>query len=100
MDCNLIDMDLVGYSFTWEKFKGTKSLVELRLDRALVNQQWLDIHKEATLLNMEESTSDHTPIFFALNNCISNPNAKRFRFENAWLHEPMCKDIVLHCWNK
>ncbi|XP_074346853.1 uncharacterized protein LOC141685660 [Apium graveolens] len=99
MDCNLIDMDLIGYSFTWEKSKGTNSWVELRLDRALVNQQWLDIHKEATLSNMNVSTSDHTPIFLALNKCISNPKTRRFRFENAWLREPMCKDIVLHCWD-
>lgn len=64
MDCNLIDLDLVGYPFTWEKSKGTSAWVELHLDRALVTQQWLDIHMEATLFNLEVTTSEHTPIFW------------------------------------
>ncbi|XP_074375401.1 uncharacterized protein LOC141717203 [Apium graveolens] len=99
IDCNLIDMDLMGYSFTWVKSKGTSDWVELRLNRALVTQQWLDIHKETTLFNMEVSTSDHTPIFLAINKCIINTNVRRFRFENAWLREPMCNDIVLNYWD-
>lgn len=99
MDCNLVDMDFVGYSYTWEKSKGTTAWVELCLDRALVTQQWLDIHKEATLFNLEVTTSDHTPILLVLNKGIANTNVKRFRFENAWLREPMCKDIVMHCWD-
>lgn len=72
--------------------------VELRLDRALATQQWLEIYKEATLFNIEISTSDHTPIFLELNNSITIANSRRFRFENAWLKEAMCKDIVLDCW--
>lgn len=99
MDCNLIDMDLVGYPYTREKSKGTSAWVELRLDRALVTQQWLDIHRNATLFNLEVTTSDHTPIFLVLNKCISHTNTRRFHFKNAWLREPMCKDIVMHCWD-
>uniref|UniRef100_A0A803P3J7 Reverse transcriptase n=1 Tax=Cannabis sativa TaxID=3483 RepID=A0A803P3J7_CANSA len=38
-ECNLIDMELVGYLFTWEKGKGTATWVEVRLGRALINQE-------------------------------------------------------------
>lgn len=31
----LLDMDLVGYQFTWEKGRGTEEWMEVRLDRAL-----------------------------------------------------------------
>ncbi|XP_074342861.1 uncharacterized protein LOC141680570 [Apium graveolens] len=59
-DCNLTDMDLISYPFTWERASGTADHVEVRLDRALV---------------------------------------KRFRFENAWLREPMCQKIVEEVWS-
>ncbi|KAL8099905.1 hypothetical protein AgCh_032239 [Apium graveolens] len=62
MECNLIDLDLVGHPFTWEKSRGTSAWVELRLDRALVTQRWMEIHEEALLYNIEISTSDHAPV--------------------------------------
>lgn len=65
--CNLMDLDLVGHPFTWEKSRGTSAWVELRLDRALVTQKWLEAHNEATLFNIEVSTFDHTPIFLEVN---------------------------------
>ncbi|KAK1361377.1 hypothetical protein POM88_045851 [Heracleum sosnowskyi] len=65
-DCNLVDLGMVGYPFTWEKSRGTEDWVEIRLDRALVSQRWLHMYKEATLQNIEISTSDHMPIFLEL----------------------------------
>lgn len=37
-ECNLRDLDLVGYPYTWEKGKGTSNWVEFHLDRALITQ--------------------------------------------------------------
>jgi hypothetical protein len=34
-DCNLIDISLMGYPFTWERGRGTPAQVQKRLDRAL-----------------------------------------------------------------
>uniref|UniRef100_A0A803QQ56 Reverse transcriptase domain-containing protein n=1 Tax=Cannabis sativa TaxID=3483 RepID=A0A803QQ56_CANSA len=39
-NCHLLDLDLTGYSFTWEKSKGSMLWVEIRLDRALVTEAW------------------------------------------------------------
>uniref|UniRef100_A0A803PR88 Reverse transcriptase domain-containing protein n=1 Tax=Cannabis sativa TaxID=3483 RepID=A0A803PR88_CANSA len=47
---------------------------------------------------MEISSSDHCPIL--LISCVQDvyPTKKRFRFENAWLREPMCAQIVKDSW--
>lgn len=35
--CGLIDVDLIGHQFTWEKSRGTPNWIEVRLDRAMTN---------------------------------------------------------------
>uniref|UniRef100_A0A803PEU0 CCHC-type domain-containing protein n=1 Tax=Cannabis sativa TaxID=3483 RepID=A0A803PEU0_CANSA len=35
-DCDLVDMELIGYPYTWERGRGIDSWIEIRLDRALV----------------------------------------------------------------
>ncbi|XP_074349508.1 uncharacterized protein LOC141689198 [Apium graveolens] len=91
-------MELSGYQFTWEWGRGTNKWTEIRLDRALVSQEWLMSFQDAKLTNMEVSTSDHCPIL--LEPVVEKINAglRKFRFENAWLHEPMCGKIVEETW--
>lgn len=35
-DCDLIDMCLCGYQYTWERGFGSNNCIEVRLDRELV----------------------------------------------------------------
>lgn len=64
-DCNLFDMNLQGYPFTWERGARTTDRIEVRLDRALTNIEFLNVFKDATLTNLEVSTSDHCPLLLA-----------------------------------
>ncbi|KAK1367210.1 hypothetical protein POM88_042771 [Heracleum sosnowskyi] len=52
-ECELSDLDMQGYPFTWERGHGTAEWVEIRLDRALVTKSWTDIFQDAKLINME-----------------------------------------------
>lgn len=61
-DCDIIDINLEGYPFTWTKSRGTVWMVEERLDRALPNSVWLDLFSDAKLVNLLASHSDHSPI--------------------------------------
>lgn len=52
----------------------------------------------AKLYNLEGSTSDHSPIFLLPNKPKLNTRKGIFRFENAWLLELMCFQVVMESW--
>uniref|UniRef100_A0A803NMT2 DUF4283 domain-containing protein n=1 Tax=Cannabis sativa TaxID=3483 RepID=A0A803NMT2_CANSA len=61
-DCELTDMELLGYLFTWERGRGTTNWAEIRLDHALISADWFCLFPQAKLSNLETSPSDHSPI--------------------------------------
>ncbi|XP_074352960.1 uncharacterized protein LOC141692122 [Apium graveolens] len=99
-ECELADMDMQGYPYTWERGRGTEKWVEIRLDRAIVSKEWMETFQDAKLTNLEVSTSDHCPIFLEPMIEKITLSTKRFWFENAWLREPMCKKIVEETWER
>lgn len=93
-------MNLLGYPFTWERGAGTNEWIEIRLDRALVTMDFMNMFTDGTLTNFEVSTSDHCPFLlerFKTNHVVQ---VRNFRFENAWLREPMCQQLVEEVWNR
>uniref|UniRef100_A0A803PW73 Reverse transcriptase n=1 Tax=Cannabis sativa TaxID=3483 RepID=A0A803PW73_CANSA len=96
--CGLEDMELLGYPFTWERGRGTGAWVEVRLDRALITHSWSSLFPDAKLTNLEVSSSNHCPLFLEPVLKASFHTPRRFRFENAWLSEPMCFQLVKDCW--
>lgn len=73
---------------------GTDKWVEIRLERAVASSSWLDLFKDAKLVNLEVSTSDHSPILLEPVVAALSPRIRKLKFENAWLREPVCKFIV------
>lgn len=74
------------------------SWLEIRLDRALEINSWFDLFPLAKLYNLEGSPSDHSPIFLEPIRRDKTLGKRGFRFENAWLMEPLCKQIVRENW--
>lgn len=62
MDCNLIDLPLHGYQFTWSRCRGTANSIEERLGRAMASSSWIDLFPDACLMNSVAPVSDHSPI--------------------------------------
>ncbi|XP_062114673.1 uncharacterized protein LOC133825790 [Humulus lupulus] len=98
LECSLVDMDLVGHQFTWERGRGSYNWVEVRLDRALVSESWLSLFVNARLHNLGPSISDHAPLWLSLDFGKRTPYTYRFRFENAWARDPLCRQIVQDGW--
>lgn len=72
--------------------------MEIRLDRALISKAFNDLFTDTKLTNLEISTSDHSPIFLEPMTIIHVAVSRFFKFENAWLREPMCRQIVEEVW--
>ena len=84
-DCDLEDLGYVGDKFTW--FRGG---LKERLDRAVMNGGWMNMHPYAGLCNSDMGKSDHRPIMldteYLAGVAEAKPQYKR-RFEARWLEE-------------
>ncbi|MCI24021.1 hypothetical protein A2U01_0045204, partial [Trifolium medium] len=98
-DCDLTDIHLEGYPFTWVKSRGTPHIIEERLDRAMVNSDWLLLFPDAKLLNLIASHSDHSPILLQNSPMVRIGRTYSFRFENSWLQEDDIEEVVEDGWN-
>ena len=96
--CGLMDLGMVGYQFTWEKSRGSRDCVEERLDRAMATQSWILKFPNSIVYSVEAATSDHLPIFLDYRPQQQRRLPKRFRFENSWLHEDGCGEVVKTSW--
>lgn len=88
-----------GRPFTWGKSRGTTHWVKERLDRAVASEDWCLRYEHATVLNMEVLTSNHTTLFVDIEKVRVRAQRGRFMFENAWLHDTGCRDVVIEAWD-
>lgn len=93
-ECNLIDLPLNGYQFTWENRRDSDSAVEERLDRALASEVWLNLFPIAQLSNLLAPVSDHSPLLLCIDQRPVQKHQRKFRFENRWLEEFEVGDVV------
>ncbi|KAK9195743.1 hypothetical protein WN943_003868 [Citrus x changshan-huyou] len=98
-DCNLIDLGVEGYQYTWERARGTDRWVEERLDRAFASEAWLQRFTKAKVYTLESSCSDHLPIFLDPSPGQYITRNRRFRFENVWLREVDCSEVIRESWH-
>ena len=82
-DCNLVDLGMDGYQYTWERTRGTVKWVEERLDRAFASEEWLQRFNRVKVISLESSYSDHLPILLDPNPIQPVPRHRRFRFEST-----------------
>ncbi|XP_074283379.1 uncharacterized protein LOC141607928 [Silene latifolia] len=59
--CHMVDMPATGSLFTWNNKQEAATRVFSRLDRALVNHEWIDQKKEFYAHFHPECCFDHTP---------------------------------------
>lgn len=61
-DCGVNDLGFVSPKYTWSNSSRTlEKLIQLHLDRAWVNIDWLHTFLEAKLFHLDRWTSDHFP---------------------------------------
>ncbi|KAL8540253.1 hypothetical protein ACS0TY_001731 [Phlomoides rotata] len=86
---NLVDMPLSGRTFTCYRPDGT---CKSKLDRILVNSEWIARWTNQTLKGHSRTLSDHCPIYMASER--KNWGPRPFRFINAWVKHPNFKEFL------
>ncbi|KAL5541681.1 hypothetical protein UlMin_009391 [Ulmus minor] len=101
--CGLADLGFRGPKFTWNRGKEA-CLVQERLDMMLGNSGWLDIFPNSLVHHLNLWGSDHRPLLVELlradESSIVGKNWKRgrFHFEDAWVDEVDCSNIIKDHW--
>jgi hypothetical protein len=99
-DCDLTDIHLEGYPFTWSKSRGRETVIEERLDRAMATSTWLMMYPEVKLQNLLASHFDHSPILLQNSPVVRIQSNYMFRFENLWLKEEDVEEVVEDGWGR
>ncbi|XP_071713332.1 uncharacterized protein [Rutidosis leptorrhynchoides] len=92
---SLIDQNIQNLMYTWDGPGGKKS----RIDRVLVNVEWINLWPGAVLLAGDKSSSDHNPLIWGKKSLFWGP--KPFRFFNGWFEVPKFVELKrdLKIWN-
>ncbi|GKV09171.1 hypothetical protein SLEP1_g20713 [Rubroshorea leprosula] len=90
---DLFDLPLIGRKYTWYNSNGQQMS---RIDRFLFSKEWMSKWSEMKQWGLKRSVSDHCPIVIKNEQVDCGP--KQFRFFDAWLDQPGCKDVIASVW--
>lgn len=90
-DTQMIEVSPSNGFFTWHR-GASKS----KLDRLLINPEWLATFPHLQTFILKRNLSDHNPLITTSSQLNWGP--KPFRFQNAWLSHPGCEKIIAETW--
>ena len=97
-ECGFLDLGYMRDQFTWRKhFADGHSLWE-RLDRGLANHEWFMKFIGTKIHHLHSDSSDHSPLWITLDGLDIPSFTKLFRFEEMWLSDRGCLNIVEAVW--
>ncbi|XP_060195312.1 uncharacterized protein LOC132624568 [Lycium barbarum] len=96
-NCGLEEMANSGNTYTWSDKQAAR--IFSKIDRVLVNGEWVDQMPTITAHVLPEGISDHCPIVVQSLQS-SSIKAKSFKYCNVWSTHPDFGDIIQSCWNQ
>ncbi|XP_074298144.1 uncharacterized protein LOC141628964 [Silene latifolia] len=99
MNCNLVEMKTVGAFFTWNNKHENGTKVYSKLDRVLINADWLTNFPECYANFLPEGLFDHCPCLIKFTDDMprKRPSLKYF---NMWSLVKEFEGIVQNSWYK
>ncbi|KAK4707383.1 hypothetical protein R3W88_033072 [Solanum pinnatisectum] len=94
--CGLIDLGYTGIPFTWCNQRAAQARVWKRLDRAMVNDKWLEVMPQTTVEHLSSVGSDHTPLLLEMIR-KSDRHIKYFKFLHCWVDNDSFMETVQNC---
>ncbi|KAK8559229.1 hypothetical protein V6N12_042511 [Hibiscus sabdariffa] len=93
----LIDLSIIGGTFTWSNQRSEEEAILEKLDRVLCSPDWNIFFPKAVALLDVAIGSDHAPFIVYLKG-IKRKYKKEFKFESKWLLEEDCTETVQNSW--
>ena len=98
-ECGFMDLGFEGPKYTWSRhFENGNSIWE-RLDRCLATSSWFLKFPRSKVYHLRCDSSDHIPLLIVFSGLDISMRKKIFRFEEMWLSNRECEDMVFSAWN-
>jgi hypothetical protein len=99
-NCGLSDLGFTGSKYTWTNCQSDGNFIKERLDRAVANAAWCDIHHSIEVRVLTTCTSDHKPIVLQLFGMAQTRVSfkKSFKVEASWMHDEEYDEVVKRAW--
>ncbi|XP_020250238.1 uncharacterized protein LOC109827635 [Asparagus officinalis] len=98
-NCLLSHLKTLGCFYTWNNKKEADSRVWCRLDRALVNDAWINTYNASHVEFLLPSFSDHSPAQIAIYEEYIQ-GKKPFKFFKMWTTHPSYVSTVSEVWKE
>ncbi|XP_060200824.1 uncharacterized protein LOC132629104 [Lycium barbarum] len=95
-ECGLVELPQQGNKYTWND-RHVDQRIYSKIDRALINEEWLESMPSCPARCLPEGISNHCP----LKVCLTDERArtkKSFKFCNSWGQHPQFIDLVKQSW--
>ncbi|XP_074315509.1 uncharacterized protein LOC141651707 [Silene latifolia] len=95
--CQLTELKTVGSFYTWTNKHEIGSKVYSRLDRVLLNEEWLNVFTDSFANFLPEGLYDHCPCLIS-NYAMGVRKKAPFKYFNMWALAANFKEVVIAGW--
>lgn len=96
-DLEMDDMPARGFWYTWSNKRGGLSDNKSKLDRAVVNGQWMDDFPESEACFLAPGVSDHCKIMVSILPAVAL--RRPFEFFSFWMLHASFRDLLSASWS-
>ena len=97
-ECELMDLVFKGFPYTWSKHYRNGFSIWEWLDRAVASYEWFSKFPSSQVHHIDSTTSHHKILWVELSDLDFQKKKKVFRFEEMWLAEKGCGELVEGIW--
>ncbi|XP_020263344.1 uncharacterized protein LOC109839326 [Asparagus officinalis] len=96
---HLLHLKSTGCYFTWNNKQNADTRIWSRLDRCLVNEDWIHLYTTSQVEYLLPSCSDHSPALLTIEDDIIT-GKRPFKFFNMWVKHPDFMSTVKAIWEQ
>ncbi|KAF7154507.1 hypothetical protein RHSIM_Rhsim01G0139300 [Rhododendron simsii] len=98
-DCEFMDLEFKGPSYTWSNNQEGENNIRIRLDRAMATVEWRNLFPLAQVLHELKVGSDHCPLVVKCRVPLKKVPFI-FKFEVKWTTHVDCSQVIGSAWSE